>query len=86
MVPARERQLRRVAAVGVLLALVITFALVFRRVLRAFTPVAQPGALPHARWGFRKYAWAYVLMLPAVLTVLGVAISSAGAGRGHGLF
>lgn len=70
IVPARERQLRRVAAVAVLIALVVTFALVFRRVLRAFTPVTQPGAVPHARWGFRKYAWAYGLMLPAVLTVL----------------
>lgn len=70
IVPARERQMRRAAAVAVLLALVITFSLVFRRVLRAFTPVAQAGIASYARWGFRKYAWAYALMLPAVLTVL----------------
>lgn len=70
LVPERERQLRRVAAVVVLIALVVTFALVFRRVLRAFTPVAVAGAAPRARWDFRRYAWAYVLMLPALLTVL----------------
>lgn len=70
IVPARERQLRRAAAVAVLIALVVTFALVFRRVLRTFTPEALPGAEPRAKWGFRRYAWAYALMLPAVLTIL----------------
>ena len=70
VVPPRERQLRRAAAVLVLIALVVTFTLVFRRVFRAFTPEALPGAAPRAAWGFRRYAWAYVLLLPALLTVL----------------
>jgi ABC-type sugar transport system permease subunit/ABC-type glycerol-3-phosphate transport system substrate-binding protein len=70
IVPARERQLRRLAAVVVLVALVVTFTLVFRKVFRTFTPETPAGAERRASWGFRKYAWAYVLMLPAVLTVL----------------
>ncbi len=70
IVTPRERQTRRVAAVAVLIALVTTFTLVFRRVIRAFPPQTMAGADPRAAWGFRKYAWAYVLMLPAVLTVL----------------
>jgi multiple sugar transport system permease protein len=70
IVPPRERQLRRAAAVAVLIALVVTFTLVFRRVMHTFTPQAAPGLEPRAAWGFRKHAWAYVLMLPALLTVL----------------
>jgi ABC-type sugar transport system permease subunit len=70
MVPPRERQLRRAAAVAVLAALVFTFVLVFRKVIRAFTPETRPGEVAPASWGFRKYFWAYLLMMPAVLTVL----------------
>lgn len=70
MVPPRERQIRRAAAVAVLAALVFTFVLVFRKVIRAFTPETRPGEVAPASWGFRKYFWAYLLMMPAVLTVL----------------
>ena len=70
LVPPRERQLRRLAAFLVLGVLGITFALVFRRVFRTFTPVAGGAAGRSVGWGFRRYAWAYALMVPAVLTVL----------------
>lgn len=70
IVTPRERQTRRVAAVGVLLALVITFTLVFRRVIHAFTPETVADGAVRVVWGFRRYKWAYLLMLPAVLTVL----------------
>ncbi|MHC5058646.1 MAG: extracellular solute-binding protein, partial [Planctomycetota bacterium] len=69
IVPRGERVLRRVTAVLVLIGLAATFGLVFRKLLRIFTP-AVPGGAEKRGWGFRKYAWAYVLLLPAVLTIL----------------
>ncbi|HUT25187.1 MAG TPA: extracellular solute-binding protein [Sumerlaeia bacterium] len=65
-----ERRLRRTAAIVALLGIVITFGLVFRRVSRVFSPPETPGGKPREKWGFRKYAWAYVLLIPAVLTIL----------------
>lgn len=69
LVPPRERTLRRVVATAFLLALGVVFAFVFRRIAETFTPPAEPGHVRRA-WAFRKYAWAYVLLLPAVLSIL----------------
>ncbi|HUS91050.1 MAG TPA: extracellular solute-binding protein [Phycisphaerae bacterium] len=63
-----ERQKRDACAVGALTLIVALFVLVFWYIIRKFTPPKVPGADP-ARWGFRKYAWAYVLLLPAALTI-----------------
>jgi len=70
MVPPRERQLRRIAAMAVLAALVVTFTLVFRKVIRAFTPEVAAGEQPPAAWGFWRYRWAYLLLAPSVLTIV----------------
>jgi multiple sugar transport system permease protein len=69
IVPPDVRATRRRTAVLVLLALVGTFVLVLRKVARAFTPPAAAGR-GRAGWQFRRYRLAYLLLLPAVLTIL----------------
>ncbi len=69
IVTPEQRRLRDITAVAVLIAIAITFALVFRRIIRTFTPPKIEG-LKQPRWGFRRYFWAYVLLAPAVLTIL----------------
>ncbi len=67
--PPAERRARRLAAAGFLLLTVAGFAWVFRSAARAFRPPAGfAGA--GLRWGFFRYRTAYVLMLPALLTIL----------------
>ena len=68
-VPPDELMLRRWTA-AVFFALTLAgFIWVFRSVARAFRPPAgYAGA--DLGWGFRRYRIAYVLMLPALLTIL----------------
>jgi len=68
-IPPRERLVRRATAVATLLAIIVVLALVFRKVVRAFTPPRAPGERKRG-WQFRKYRIAYLLLLPAVLTIL----------------
>ena len=68
--PPSERRKRTATAVVALIAIVITFSLVFRRIVRAFTPPEVAGGTKVAAWAFRRYRWAYVLLIPAVLTIL----------------
>ncbi len=70
IIPPAEREKRRIAAALVLIGLAVTFTLVFLRVVRAFTPPQEPGMGKRKGWDFRRYAWAYVLLLPAVGTIL----------------
>jgi len=69
IVPPGERVKRRIVAFLVLVAIVMTFALVFRRISHTFTP-PEVRMKTADRWAFRKYAWCYLLLLPAVLTIL----------------
>ena len=70
IITPQERRLRNIVAAVALLATIIAFALIFRRVFKTFTPPeAELTARRRALWGFRKYRWAYTLMLPAVLTI-----------------
>lgn len=68
IITPRQRLLRDAVAVAVLLAIAVLFALVFRYIIRKFTPPKVLG-VEQARWAFRRYAWAYVLLLPAGLTI-----------------
>ena len=69
--PADQLRLRRITAILFLLALVVVFERVIRRVVRAFTPPTTPGQeMPAIRWGFRRFALAYLIMIPALLTIL----------------
>lgn len=57
---------RRIALVTILL-IAVGFVALFRYVWRLFTPEEQPTS--GARKGLRKYALAYLLLAPAVLTI-----------------
>jgi len=70
LVPPRERRLRRMAAVAVLIGIGITFTLVFRSVFKSFRPPITTVSRLKETWGFRRYKWAYLILLPAVLSIL----------------
>lgn len=65
----RERTIRRAAAAAVMAAIVVAFVLVFRKVRKVFTPPKIVG-LDSSSWDFAKYRWAYLCLLPAVLSIL----------------
>ncbi len=69
IISPRERTLRRFTAVAALLGLAVTFGLVFRSMLKLFTPPVL-GGVRKKSWDFRRYGWAYALLVPAVLTIL----------------
>jgi len=69
IVPPRQRRVRNWTAAGVLAAIVLTFGFVFWRIAKVFTP-PEATVGRRVRWGFRKYFWAYVLLIPAVVTIL----------------
>ncbi|MGI5924688.1 MAG: extracellular solute-binding protein [Lentisphaeria bacterium] len=65
----KQKAQRRLAAAGALAAIVIAFTLVFRRVIKVFTPPPIMG-VEQGGWQFYKYRWAYFLLLPALLSIL----------------
>ena len=70
IVTPRERLVRRIAGCAALLGIVISFTLIFRKISKAFTPPTSAGLERKKHWDFRRYAWAYVLLVPAVATIL----------------
>ena len=66
-VSPRELLQRRISAVAVLAMIAVGFGFVFRNIARVFAP--PPGSAS-TRWGFRKYAWAYAILAPAILTII----------------
>ncbi len=69
IVRPRERLKRRITAVLALIAIVVAFGLVFRKIIRAFTPPPVAGQ-KRPGWQFRRYRVAYLLLVPAVLSIL----------------
>ena len=69
IVAPRERLKRRITAVIALIAIVAAFTWVFRRVVKAFAPPAVVTTETRRLWGFRRYAKAYLILIPAVATV-----------------
>jgi len=70
-VSPNQRLLRNWTAAGVLFAIVVAFAFVFRRIIKAFTPPKLEGVkTKQLKWGFRRFAWAYILLIPAVGSIL----------------
>lgn len=65
-----QRRTRRITAACVLIAIVIAFAFVFRKVIQTFTPPSTVADGKQVRWGFKKYWSAYLLLMPALLTIL----------------
>ena len=62
-----ERRKRNNVAIVVGICIVSVFLFVVRRVWKIFTPEE---ALQKGGWQFKKYAWAYVILIPAVGSIL----------------
>lgn len=70
VVPPARRALQRWTAAAALALIGVGFAAVFRRIIRTFTPAATDGASIRPAWAFRRYAPAYLMLLPAVAAIL----------------
>ncbi len=68
IITPQEKVKRRIIAGFVLAGILLAFSLVFRSIYRTFSPKDYTGK--DKGWQFKKYFWAYVLLLPAVLTIL----------------
>ena len=64
----REQLIRRVAALALLVAIVIGFSLVFRKIVQVFTPPKIEG-VEQVSWGFYRYRYAYLIIIPAVASI-----------------
>src|ERR1035437_7844403 len=65
----RELLKRRISAGVVLVLIVIAFGFVFRNIAKVFAPPPSAPGVPRG-WGFRKFVWASVILVPAILTIL----------------
>jgi len=70
IISPEERRVRRGGAVVLLIAIAVAFTLLFRGVFKAFRPPATVLSRRAETWGFRRYKWAYIILLPALLAVL----------------
>lgn len=66
ILPPKVEKQRQIVSWMVIAAVVLIFAWVFKRVYRTFRP---PEGLEAGAWQFGKYRFAYILLLPAVLTI-----------------
>ena len=64
----RQLLVRRSVATALLAAIVAAFALMFRKLVRIFTPPKIVG-VEQQSWAFRRYKWAYFLIIPAALSI-----------------
>ncbi len=66
----REMFWRRALAWSVLLIIFTTFFFVFKKIFKVFSPPEDDMALAGKSWNFKKYSWAYMLLIPACLSIL----------------
>lgn len=64
-----EQLFRRVGASLLLIAIVTTFFMVFRKISKTFAPPKIVG-IEREAWAFHRYKWAYLLLLPALVSIL----------------
>ncbi len=71
LVTPQQRLWRNTTAALALLAIIAAFCLVFRSIIRAFTPPDAPTTEQPRRFRQRwwKYRWAYLLLTPALLAI-----------------
>ena len=69
LITPQERSKRRIVAVVVLLGIVIAFGSVFRKISRIFA-APDIGEGEQLQWGFRKYLPAYLMLMPAALSIM----------------
>jgi ABC-type sugar transport system permease subunit/ABC-type glycerol-3-phosphate transport system substrate-binding protein len=74
-----ERRARRITGAAAFAVIVLAFVFGFRRIIRTFAPGEAASAYPSpgegkrssaTSWGLWKYRYAYLLLLPAALTIL----------------
>ncbi len=67
-----QQRFRNNVALGVAIAIFLVFAAVFYRVFKVFSraQALDPSAKRKGSWQFGRYKWAYILLIPAVGTVL----------------
>lgn len=70
IISEKEMNKRRLCAVFLLIAIIIAFGLLFRKIYRAFSPPKTEGVKDKGGWEFRKFYWGYFLILPAAFTIL----------------
>lgn len=70
IITPEQRRLRRLAAGALLAGIAVAFTLVFRRVSKAFRPPLAATSRQTGTWNFRRYRWAYLMVLPAALSIL----------------
>ncbi len=69
IIPEPEKKKRSVVAYIVIALIAIAFYFVFRKVVSSFSPPEISG-VKKTGWGFARYKYAYLLLLPAVLSIL----------------
>lgn len=67
-VPAGEMRTRRIVASILLIVIALTFAYALKVIINSFAPPKTEG-VKHLKWGFIKYKWAYIILIPAVLSI-----------------
>ena len=71
ILPPEKRKVRNLVASIVTVAILIIFVLVFRKVFRVFSDSqVRDVNSPKGKWQFRKYRWAYIILIPAVSSII----------------
>jgi len=66
ILPPDEMRVRKIVAGTVAVSILIGFALLFRYVFKVFTADVPEG---QGKWQFGRYKWAYIMILPAAVTI-----------------
>jgi multiple sugar transport system permease protein len=70
VISPEERRKRNSVALIVGICMFTAFFFVLRKVWLIFTPKAEAGIPQKGGWQFWKYRWAYIILLPAIASVL----------------
>jgi len=69
-VPPKEMKIRRITASVLLVCIAISFFFIFKKIIKSFTPPSVEGIKKKSvKWGFKKYYIAYLILIPALLSV-----------------
>lgn len=68
-VPPKKMRIRRGVAWLLLIAIFVSFAFIFRKLFKTFTPPSIKGT-KQKKWHDKKYFWAYIIIAPAIISIL----------------
>ena len=69
VLPEKVKTFRKRVALVVTIVIAVVFALVFWRISKIFSPPQDDPGVAKGKWQFRRYKFAYLLLLPAILTI-----------------